>query len=97
MKPNQELTEEQKEKMKALSKTVFRNLFKRSFKFAGILLVSNLFIVLVAVSMVPQESIQTFCFLASIVNAFFIFRSLSADIQKEHDRIKEEVKKILQQ
>lgn len=88
-----ELTEEQKKKLKALQKSSAKRGALMGLKTVFTLFVANFFIIALDASMAHSQS---FIFISSMVTAFFVFSNLGRETKKEHDRIKLEVKNILE-
>lgn len=93
MKDPKDWTPEQHKQMKSLFfSTVKRNVVIGA-KYGTLLFLSNLAVVLLDAYYVQS---QTFSFVASVVNCIFLFRAMTRETRKEHDRIKAEAKKILE-
>lgn len=88
-----EITEEQKKKFKKLQKSFAFRMAGVGAKFALTLFFANLVVCLIDVFYVHN---QTFAFLGGMISAIFAFRSFRLSLTKEHDRVREEVKKILE-
>ena len=88
-----ELTQEQKDKIKKLHRSAMKHSAFLGVKTALLLITANA-VVIVADALYVHS--QAFCFIGGFMNAIFIFRALNRETKKEHDRIKEEVKKILE-
>lgn len=88
-----QLTEEQKAKLKKLHKSFILKAAFSGAKFGVTICLANVVITAIDVFYVHNQS---FAFVSSVVSAFLIFRSFRVETLKEHDRIKEETKKILE-
>lgn len=86
-----QFNEEQKNKLRALRKSSFRNSAKISMKMFALLLPANAIIVAMDVLWIHS---QTFSFVGSMMNAFFICSMTGREMRQERDRVREEVKKI---
>jgi hypothetical protein len=89
----EQLTEEQKEKFKKLRKQVAKRAVWMSLKLASLLVLTSTIICLVDIFYVHN---LVFTFVSSMISAIMIFSSFRRSLDQEHDRIKEEVKKVLQ-
>lgn len=87
-----ELTEEQKQQLKKLEKSIMSKSLWFGFKTAVLLTLANIPVILLDLLYVHS---QPFVFVASCLNIFFIFRFMNREIEKERDRVREEIKKIL--
>jgi hypothetical protein len=94
--PNElkELTPEQKQKFKALRKSVIVRGMMNGAKAAALFFIANFAICLVDGVYVHN---QLFTFLGAMVTGFMIFGPFQQTLDKEHNRIKEEAKKILEE
>jgi hypothetical protein len=88
-----ELTEEQKKKFKKLQRTFALRMAGVGAKFGLTLFLANLVVCLIDVFYVHN---QVFTFLGAMISAIFAFRSFRLSLTREHDRVREEVKKILE-
>lgn len=88
-----ELTEEQKKSLKKLQRSFALRMVFKGFKFAGLLFLSSLVISAVDVFYVHNKE---FTILSTITTFILIFGSFHNSIVSEHDRIREEIKKILE-
>lgn len=86
------LTEEQKVKFKALKKDIFFRMLKINLKFVATLVAANFVIAIVNAQFVQNPA---FSFTCTVITSFMCLRSFLANANKEHDRIKEEIQKIL--
>lgn len=91
MEENQ-LTEEQKQKFKQLKKSVIFRMLFLNFKFIVTLSLANIVIVVLNAAYVQSKE---FSFVCTMLSCFMILRSFLSDARKEHDRVGEEIKKIL--
>lgn len=89
----EQLTEEQKEKFKKLRKQVIKRAALTSLKLATLLILTSTAVCLLDIFYVHN---LIFTFLGSMVSAIMIFSSFRRSLDQEHDRIKEEVKKVLE-
>lgn len=87
------LTEEQKQKLKKLQRGTALRMAGLSLKFGLSLFLANFVVSIINVFYVQNE---TFAFIGSLMSAFMIFRSFRLSFAQEHDRVKEEIKKILE-
>jgi hypothetical protein len=88
-----DLTKEQKKKIKDLQTKYAFHAVLRGCKFALTLFLADFVISLVNVSFVQNEG---FLYLAGMASFIMIFYGLIKQNAKEHDKIKEEVAKILE-
>lgn len=87
-----ELSDDQRAQLVALTKSVRWNALKiasstLAFFFISVVSISGL-------SLYYVHS-QAFCFIGGGINGYFIFGSMFRSLRQEHDRISQEVKKIL--
>lgn len=87
------ITDEQKQKFKKLQRSFAFRMAGVGAKFGLTLLVANFIVCLIDVLYVNN---QAFAFLGGMISAIFAFRAFRLSLAKEHDRVKEEVKKILE-
>jgi hypothetical protein len=87
-----DLTDEQKVKVKALQKKYIFKSILRGATFALTLFAADFVIAVVNAGFVHNEN---FVFLAGTVSFVLVFYNLMVQNAKEHDKIKEEVEKIL--
>lgn len=87
-----ELTEEQKKQVTKLRRSSAFKGAGMAAKFGMLLFLSNLVVLTIDGLYVHNKN---FIFLGVILNFFLNFRSYNLAIQKEHDRIKLELQKIL--
>jgi hypothetical protein len=88
--------EENKEraaKLRALERSTIKHGAILGLQTFGLLAVAN--ICVVVIDALNTHS-QAFCILGGAMNGFFIFRWMGRQVRKEHDRVKEEVKKIFE-
>ena len=87
-----EITAEHKKKIRELQKSSLKHGFKLALKVNLLLVLATAVVVTLDYLMGHSEP---FCFVGGGMNAIFIFRMWSRELSKEHDRVREEVKKIL--
>jgi hypothetical protein len=87
------ISEEQKKEFKKLMRSFHIKTTVLTFKWALTLFVTNLLVVMINRLYVHNES---FVFTGYVLNFLFTFRSHRSKMEKEHDRVKVEVKKILE-
>ncbi len=88
-----QMTEEQKKKLWSLHCSTMRKQCLIGLKTCGLLFLANIFVILIGLLLLQS---QIFIVVGSMLNAIFILPSLGRETRKERDRIKEEVKKILE-
>lgn len=88
------LTDEQKEKLNKLGKQYLLRLTLNTVKMFGIVCFTSLVIAMINASYVQSE---TFLNIAGFTNAIFIYFTFSRSLRSEHDKLREETKKILEQ
>lgn len=89
-----QLTEEQHKKLKKLQQKFSLRMAGVSAKFALTLLGANLVVCMIDAFYVHNQS---FAFISAMVSTIFAFRSFRFSLMREHDRVREEVKKILEE
>ena len=89
----QDLNEEQKKKARKLMYSYFKNQAFIGLKVGGLLFLANL---IVAAANVLYVHNDVFVIAGAIMNAIFILPILPRDTEKEHDRVNEEAKKIIE-
>jgi len=100
MEPKKELTEDQKKRInKIYLNSALRTMWLGSF--SGLLLgAANIFIALIAVAFdirPDAPGADAFVFLSSTTTVILIFRSLGQKIRSNHDTVREEIKKIVEE
>lgn len=86
------LTEEQVKKLKKLHRRFGLKIAFLTFKMVFTLFVANLVVGLIDFAYVHN---QVFVFLGGFLNGFMLFRSFSISLAQERDKVKEELKNIL--
>jgi len=87
------VTKEQQEKLKKLQIQNMKKSALMGVKMAALIILAD-FVVTVINALFIQN--KGFVFVASFASAFMILNSFRMPIEKEHDRVKEETKKILE-
>jgi hypothetical protein len=87
------LSEEQKKKIKKLRLSAALRSAGIGIKFTGLILLADTLVVILNTFYVHN---QIFAFIGGAISAIFAFRYFHLSLQKEYDRIREEVKKILE-
>lgn len=90
----EKLTEEQDKKLKELRNKYIKKGMVSGLKFGALTFLANLFVAVIDVLFVGS---QTFAFVGMFVSFFIIFRSFRLSLSNDHDRLREEVKKILEE
>jgi hypothetical protein len=90
---NKEITEEQKKKFKKLQIKFALRMALQGVKYGSLLFAATSIVCAIDVFYVQN---QTFAFIGSMISTIFIFRSFRLSLAREHDRVREEVKKILE-
>ncbi len=94
MEPVKELTPEQKKKIEKLYRAASWRGLLLGIRAGGMVVLGNALVIFLNIFLSINS--EGFLFIASIINGFFIFRSLGRNIRKEHDTLREEIKKILE-
>lgn len=94
MEQLKEVTQEQHQKLKKLRRESAWYGAKLGLKASGLCILNNLLVVVVGSAFTIES--QGFYFVGSMIGAFMIFSKLGQNIRKEHDRVRMEVKKILE-
>lgn len=88
-----QLTEEQKQKFAALKKSMFKKMLFLNLKFIATLVLANFVVAIINVTYVQSKEFSLVC---TILTCFMSLRSFLSASTKEHDRVKEEIAKILE-
>ena len=92
MKKWEDLSEEQKTKVKALAKSSIKRQILSGMKICTLLLLANAAVIAVDILYVQNP---LFPLIGGVMNAIFILPILHKDNKEERDRVNEELKKIL--
>jgi hypothetical protein len=93
MEPQKEPTKEQMDKIKKLYMASFWRCLGWGFQSALLLTAANIVLAFLMVQF--QIENPNFALFGSFINIFFIFRAQGRKIRKDHDTLREEIKKIL--
>jgi hypothetical protein len=87
-------TQEQDKQLRKLAKKFAFRLALRALKFGSLLFLANLVVSLVNLVYIHSAG---FMFIGVVMNTIFLFRTFRHDLTHEHERCKEEAKKIMEQ